>query len=103
MTNEEWIKAEQYNYNLLDRIDLTPYLHKWSSIYDIIDEIEEDAFQGVFEADVRAMLDDPMMKGEIFNYIGSMEFIDYLTEKYGVVFHERIDYYIADIKNDINK
>lgn len=89
--------AEQYNYNLLDKIDLKPYLAKWKSINDIMEEIEDDAFSGVFGAEVKAALKDPIMKNEIFNYIGTYEFMDYLKRRYGTVFRERIDYYIIDI------
>ena len=89
--------AEQYNYNLLDKIDLKPYLAKWKSINDIMEEIEDDAFSGVFGADVKAALEDPIMKNEIFNYIGTYEFMDYLNKRYGTKFNERIDYYIIDI------
>ena len=89
--------AEQYNYNLLDKIDLKPYLAKWASVYDIMDSIEDDVYSKIFDADVMAALDDPIMKHEIFNYIGSEEFMDYLNKRYGTKFGERIDYYIIDI------
>jgi len=94
---------EKYNYNLLDKIDLKPYLKKWASIYDVIDSIEDDISCGVFEADIMAALDDPIMKREIFNYIGPDEFMDYLNKRYGTIFRERVDYYIIEVGNDINK
>lgn len=98
-----WGKAEKYNYNILDKIDLKPYLAKWKSINDIIEEIEDDAFLGVFETDVMIALKDPIMQGDIFNWVSAEEFMDYLEKRYNTKFQERIDYYIIDTGNDINK
>lgn len=98
-----WDKAEKYNYNILDKIDLKPYLAKWKSINDIMEEIEDDAFLGIFEADVRTALEDPIMKNDIFNYIGTYEFMDYLKKRYGTEFATRTDIYVLTVENDINK
>lgn len=99
----DWDKAEKYNYNILDKINLKPYLAKWKSINDIMEEIEDDAFSEAFEADVRIALEDPIMQGDIFNWISAEEFMDYLEKRYNTKFQEKIDYYIIDTGNDINK
>lgn len=46
MSNEDWKKAEELTYSILDSIDLVPYIkkHNKEDIYGLIDELE-NAFE----------------------------------------------------------
>lgn len=101
MNKINWREAEQYNYNILDRINVIDYIKKYDTVDDIMEKIEADT--PMFEAHIRAAIEDPYMKGEIFNYIGNYEFMDYLKKRYGTEFQEETKYYVIKEKDDTNK
>jgi len=77
MSNEDWKKAEELTYSILDSIDLVPYIkkHNNENIYGLIDELEN-------EYDNSDQTDNELMQGCLFNVIGPEEFIDYLEKRY---------------------
>lgn len=91
---KDWELGEQLNYNILDKLDLKPYIHQGDSIYNIMENIEDNINIENLEYEIQIMLDDPLMQRDIFNWISTEEFMDYLHERYGVMFEERIEYYV---------
>ena len=77
MSNEDWKKAEELTYSILDSIDLVPYLkrHNNEDIYGLIDELED-------EYDESPEVSNELLQGCLFNVIGEEEFIDYLEKRY---------------------
>ena len=77
MSNEDWKKAEELTYSILDSIDLVPYIKKHNNedIYGLIDELED-------EYDESPEVCNELMQGCLFNVIGPEEFIDYLEKRY---------------------
>ena len=77
MSNEDWKKAEELTYSILDSIDLVPYIkkHNNENIYGLINELED-------EYDESPAVCNKLMQGYLFNVIGPEEFIDYLEKRY---------------------
>ena len=77
MSNEDWKKAEELTYSILDSIYLVPYImkHKNEDIYGLIDELED-------EYDESPEVSNELLQGCLFNVIGPEEFIDYLEKRY---------------------
>ena len=77
MSNEDWKKAEELTYKILDSIDLVPYIKKWvdDDVRCLIDELE-------LEYDNSEQTDNELLQGCLFNVIGPEEFIDYLEKRY---------------------
>ena len=77
MSNEDWKKAEELTYKILDSIDLVPYLKRYNNedIYGLIDELEDKYGES-------PEVCNELMQGCLFNVIGPEEFIDYLEKRY---------------------
>ena len=77
MSNEDWKKAEELTYKILDSIDLVPYIKKWvdDDVRCLMDELED-------EYDESPAVCNKLMQGYLFNVIGPEEFIDYLEKRY---------------------
>ena len=75
MSNEDWKKAEELTYSILDSIDLVPYIKKHKNIHALINELEN-------EYDESPEVSNKLLQGCLFNVIGPEEFIDYLEKRY---------------------
>ena len=77
MSNEDWKKAEELTYSILDSIDLVPYIKKYinDDVHCLIDELE-------LEYDNTKQTDNELLQGCLFNVVGPEEFIDYLEKRY---------------------
>ena len=75
MSNEDWKKAEELTYSILDSIDLVPYIKKHKNIGGLINELEN-------EYDESPEVSNELLQGCLFNVIGPEEFIDYLEKRY---------------------
>ena len=81
MSNEDWKKAEELTYSILDSIDLIPYIKKHDNedVYSLIWELE-------CEYGNSEQTNNESLEGCLFNVIGECEFIDYLEKRYGPKF-----------------
>ena len=88
MTYQEILVWEEREKQYLDTLDLLPYLEKYQDVNIIMDRIEEKFAKNY-----------PYIKEEkiLFNHIGTLEFMDYLTKRYGIRFYEHITYTIAGV------
>lgn len=105
MTNEEFKKGEEYNYKILDSIDLYPYIIEGNDIIDTIHEIENAV--EVNRIYGNEIIDNNIMQGYIFNYLSIDEIMEYLQKRYNTRFSEHISYTVYNKgtrkENDINK
>lgn len=77
MSSEDWKKAEELTYSILDSIDLVPHIKKYvdDDVRCLMDELE-------LEYGDSEQTDNELMQGFLFNVIGPEEFIDYLEKRY---------------------
>ena len=77
MSNEDWKKAEELTYSILDSIDLVPYIkgHVNKDIHYLMHDLE-------LEYDNSEQTNNELLQGCLFNVIGPEEFIDYLEKRY---------------------
>lgn len=78
---EEYTKMLKEEYDFLDSIFLDKYIKDGINIYDIKDAIEKDYAK-------------KRPENVVFNYMGTDEFLDYLTKRYNLTYREEINYYI---------
>ena len=88
MTYQEIIMWKEREKQYLDTLDLLPYLEEHQDIHIVMDKIEENFAKNY-----------PYIKEErfLFNHMGTLEFMDYLTKRYGTGFYEHITYTIAEV------
>ena len=84
--------AFKYNKELLDRLDLAPYIHAWEDPRDIMTAIEDAYADHEFPEEIDEVVEDDPLDGFIFNYFSTEDFMDYLHERYGTNFNSEIRY-----------
>ena len=77
MSNEDWKKAEELTYSILDSIDLIPYIKNQvnENIRELMYELEDEYYES-------PVVCNKLLEGSLFNVIGECEFIEYLEKRY---------------------
>ena len=94
--------AIRLNFELLDKIDLLPFINEREDPYDIMNAIEGAYEDHEFSEDVEAIVEGDTLQGFIFNYIGMEDFIEYLHSRYGTTFNSEIKYWVVNRGTDAN-
>lgn len=87
-----WKEQEDYNRSILDRIPILPYIKLGLDVSDIMDDLEND-FSYLVE-------DDPIMDGELFNFLDTEDVAFYLKNRYNIFIREEISWRIGGLPND---
>lgn len=83
------------NCEILDELDLLPFISREDTITNIIDKIEQAVeLDGVYGRDILDKYED-FLKGCIFNHLGTYEIMDYLNKRYGTQFQAITEYYVV--------
>ena len=97
MTYEE---EYQIQCDLLDKLDLLPFLNYDSTIGEIMDSIQNAYDDHEFPDWVDEIVEAEPLKGYIQNLMCEDDFMDYLEHRYGTRFREHTTYYITRIQRD---
>lgn len=94
-------KEELENVKILDTLDLLPYISETDTLYNVIDKIE-DAAPILLDNDT---LYGDILQGYIFNQLDYYAIMEYLGQRYGTRFEERIEHWVSykGKNNDINE
>ena len=92
--------AIRLNFELLDKIDLLPFINEREDPYDIMNAIEDAYENHEFSEDVGAIIEGDTLQGFIFNYVGVEDFIEYLHSRYGTTFNSEIKYWVVNRGTD---
>lgn len=92
--------AIRLNFDLLDKIDLLPFVNEREDPYDIMDAIEGAYEDHEFSEEVEAIVEGDTLQGFIFNYVGLEDFIEYLHSRYGTTFNSEIKYWVVNRGTD---
>ena len=92
--------AIRFNFELLDKIDLFPFINEREDPYDIMNAIEGAYEDHEFSEDVGAIVEGDILQGFIFNYISMEDFIEYLHSRYGTTFNSEIKYWVVNRGTD---
>lgn len=87
-----WKEQEDYNRSILDRIPILPYIKLGLDVSDIMDDLEND-FSYLVE-------NDPIMDGELFNFLDTEDVAFYLKNRYNIFIREEISWRIGGLPND---
>ena len=92
--------AIRLNFELLDKIDLLPFINEREDPYDIMDAIEGAYEDHEFSKEVEAIVEGDTLQGFIFNYVSVEDFIEYLHSRYGTTFNSEIKYWVVNRGTD---
>lgn len=92
--------AIRLNFELLDKIDLLPFINEREDPYDIMDAIEGAYEDHEFSEEVEAIVEGDTLQGFIFNYVSLEDFIEYLHSRYGTTFNSEIKYWVVNRGTD---
>jgi hypothetical protein len=73
---------------LLDKIDLRPFIRHNKTLTDIINDIEDAYADGKFSSEVKAIVEASPFDGYIFNFMCDYDIMFYLEQRYGTMFIE---------------
>ena len=83
------------NCEILDELDLLPFISREDTITNIIDKIEQVVeLDSIYGRDILDKYED-FLEGCIFNYLCTYEIMDYLNKRYGTQFQEITEYYVV--------
>ncbi len=89
---EKWKKELEYNYSILDKIDILPYLKPGFELFNIMDRIEEDN---------KPLASNNKLKGDLFCFMDAEDFKDYLKKRYpGIYFRTYIEIYVGGFRSE---
>lgn len=94
--------AIRLNFELLDKIDLLPFINEHEDPYDIMDAIEGAYEDHEFSEEVEAIVEGDTLQGFIFNYVSLEDFIEYLHSRYGTTFNSEIKYWVVNRGTDLD-
>lgn len=94
--------AIRLNFELLDKIDLLPFINEREDPYDIMDAIEGAYEDHEFSEEVEAIVEGDTLQGFIFNYVSLEDFIEYLHSRYGTTFNSEIKYWVVNRGTDLD-
>lgn len=80
---------------LLDKIDLIPFLKEDACIYDVMDACQEYIDHEANLSKIINDLEEEYFCGDVFNWLTHDDFMNYLQDKYGIKWIEYIEYRIA--------
>lgn len=92
--------AIRLNFELLDKIDLLPFINERENPYDIMDAIEGAYEDHEFSEEVEVIVEGDTLQGEIFNHVCMEDFMDYLHNRYGTTFNSEIKYWVVNRGTD---
>jgi len=92
--------AIRLNFELLDKIDLLPFINEREDPYDIMDAIEGAYEDHEFSEEVETIVEGDTLQGFIFNYVSVEDFIEYLHSRYGTTFNSEIKYWVVNRGTD---
>ena len=92
--------AIRLNFELLDKIDLLPFINEREDPYDIMDAIESAYEDHEFSKEVETIVEGDTLQGFIFNYVSVEDFIEYLHSRYGTTFNSEIKYWVVNRGTD---
>lgn len=90
------------NFDVLDMIDIYPFIEVWADPDDIMDNIEVAYDNHEFSKEVEEIVQGDILQGFIFNLISTEDFIDYLHDRYGTIFNSEVKYWVASRGTDAN-
>lgn len=95
MTNEEFDLGEKKQKELLDKLDLKPFIHSGYTPAMIMEEIE-NAYEGhEFPAEIDEIIESPLFEGCFFNFWSEDDFMDYLHDRYNIYWYDEIRYWVG--------
>lgn len=94
--------AIRLNFELLDKIDLLPFINEREDPYDIMDAIKGAYEDHEFSEEVEAIVEGDTLQGFIFNYVSLEDFIEYLHSRYGTTFNSEIKYWVVNRGTDLD-
>lgn len=97
MTYEEEYKLQA---ELLDKLDLRPYIKLGMKHWDIADAIEDAYDDHAFPEEIDKIVEAPPFNGYILNFYNSDDLMDYLHERYGTRFREYSYYEVVKEANN---
>lgn len=91
MTYEEEIKLQE---DLLDKLDLRPYIKLHMKHWEIADAIEDAYDDHEFSEEIEKIVEAYPFDGYILNFYNSLDLMEYLEKRYGTRFREE-SYYVV--------
>ncbi len=91
MTYEEEYKLQE---ELLNKLDLRPYIKLHMKHWEIADAIEDAYDDHEFPEEIDKIVEAPPFCGYILNFFNSEDLMEYLEERYGTRFREE-SYYVV--------
>ena len=89
--------AMRLNFDILDKIDLFPFITERANPTDIMRSIEDAYENHKFSREIEILVEDyDTLQGFLFNYVGVEDFIDYLHDRYGTTFNSEVKYWVVN-------
>lgn len=89
--------AIRLNFDILDKIDLFPFITKRANPADIMRSIEDAYDNHKFSQEIENLVEDnDTLQGYLFNYVSVEDFIDYLHSRYGTIFDSEVKYWVVN-------
>lgn len=85
--------SEKENMEVLDKLDLLPFISRDDTINDVRDKIQT-------AAELHRMFDDiidldcDLLQGSIFNWLNDYDLMNYFEQRYGTEFQEVTEFYV---------
>lgn len=93
--------AIRLNFDILDKIDLFPFITERANPVDIMRSIEDAYDNHKFSQEIENLVEDnDTLQGYIFNYVCVEDFIDYLHSRYGTTFNSEVKYWVVNRGTD---
>ena len=93
--------AIRLNFEVLDKIDLFPFINEQVSPIDIMTSIENAYENHTFSREIEILVEDnDTLQGYIFNYVSIENFMDYLHSRYGTTFNSETKYWVVNRGTD---
>ncbi len=92
MTIEEFEAGYQYTIQVLDNINIKPFLEVGYDVETIMNNIRDNAYSD----EITAMIENTPLNGMIFNFFNEQDFITYINKRYPeVTFEEGNTYWVT--------
>ena len=89
--------AMRLNFDILDKIDLFPFITERANPTDIMRLIEDAYENHKFSREIEILVEDyDTLQGFLFNYVDVEDFIDYLHDRYGTTFNSEVRYWVVN-------
>lgn len=95
MTNEEFLEMDRKQKELLDKIDIKPFIHSGYTPAMIMEDIEHAYEDHEFPEEIDKIVESSDFEGYFFNWMGIYDFMDYLHDRYEVCWSDEITYWVG--------